>query len=413
MLSSHYLETLAESIMDLYSRLDEAIAKDIARRLIKSSGQITEGARWQIKQLQEAGLLYQDVLQLVSRETTATERELARIFEDAAVKSVEYDNRIYEAAGLNPLPVRQSPAMMQVLKAGLAKTGSSIKNLTVTTALSAQQIYIDASNMAYMQVISGAFDPATAVRNAIRQASKQGAWVQYPSGHKDRLDVAIRRAVMTGVGQTCGEIGMTNAKEMGCDLMEITAHSGARPDHARWQGRIVSLSGAQGYLSLRDIGYGEAGGFQGCNCRHDWYPYFPGTKRVYSEEELERMEKATVTYQGKELPLYQATQMQRAAEREIRALKRETAALDEDIQAAKESGKTAISDGLAADHAAAAKRLKERQDKLADFVKETGLKNDSSRTFVHGYGRAQSARAVAARKNLGKAQKDDPIKSEK
>lgn len=40
-----------------------------------------------------------------------------------------------------------------------------------------------------------------------------------------------------------GEISLANAKDMEQDLMEISAHAGARPSHAEWQGQIVSLSG--------------------------------------------------------------------------------------------------------------------------------------------------------------------------
>lgn len=403
MLDPGYLDRLAEDIILLYSRLDESIALDIARRLVKNSGRLTNMALWQIKQMQEAGVLYEDVLRMVSRYVSASERELARIFRDAAAEAVEFDSRIYEAAGLTPVPVRQSPAMMQALKAGLQKTNASVKNLTATTAKAAQQTYINACNLAYMQVTSGAFDPASAVRNAIRQAQKSGGVVTYPSGHRDRLDVAIRRSVMTGVAQTCGEISKTNAESMGCDLMEITAHSGARPSHAMWQGRIVSLSGREGYLSLHDIGYGDAGGFQGCNCRHDWYPFFEGVSaRAYTETALRRMEESAVDYKGEKIPRYQATQMQRAMEREIRAAKREAAALDAAMQEAEKRGKTELLAGLRVDHGQAAQKVKQKQDKLKDFIEKTGLRQDSSRTFVSGYGRAEAARAVAARKRKEK-----------
>ena len=97
----------------------------------------------------------------------------------------------------------------------------------MTTASQAQQAYIRAATLAEMQIESGAFDYATAIRNAVQSAAQEGAWVSYPSGHRDRLDVAVRRAVLTGVGQTTGQIGLAYAQDMGCDLMEITAHAGA------------------------------------------------------------------------------------------------------------------------------------------------------------------------------------------
>ena len=89
--------------------------------------------------------------------------------------------------------------------------------------------------------------------------------------------------IITGVNQTCGKLQELRADEVGWDLMELTAHSGARPSHMSWQGKIVSRSGKKGYLSLDDIGYGTATGFKGVNCRHDWYPYYKGSTRTYTQ----------------------------------------------------------------------------------------------------------------------------------
>ena len=84
------------------------------------------------------------------------------------------------------------------------------------------------------------------------------------------IESAVRMNIITGVTQTCGKLQELRADEVGWDLMELTAHSGARPSHMSWQGKIVSRSGQKGYLSLDDIGYGTVTGFKGVNCRHDW-----------------------------------------------------------------------------------------------------------------------------------------------
>ena len=142
------------------------------------------------------------------------------------------------------------------------------------------------------------------------------------------LDV-YKRQVLTGVSQTVGKLQMQRAQEMGQDLMELTAHAGARPTHAVWQGKLVSLSGRPGYLSLTDIGYGDPAGFKGVNCGHDWYPYFEGlSEPAYTPEQLRQYNDRTVKYDGKEMDLYDATQHQRYIERQIRRWKRESSALD-------------------------------------------------------------------------------------
>lgn len=228
-------------------------------------------------------------------------------------------------------------------------------------------------------------DYQTAVRRAIQDASGAGASVLYPSGHIDKLDVAVRRAVLTGVNQTCGKISLTLAEEFGCDLMEITAHAGARPEHAVWQGKIVSLSGRRGYLTLSDIGYGTGAGFMGWNCRHSWNPFFEGiSERNYTPEQIEKLNARDIEYDGEKYTEYEISQMQRKMEREIRATKRELTAFD--------------AAGLKEDFARQSVKLKAQEQKLKDFTRATDRRVDSARVQVQGFGHSQASMAVLANK---------------
>ena len=232
MLSPEYYEGCADDIVQLYQQLEDDIISDVVRRIMQT-GKVTATARHQIEQLQEAGLLYDDILQIIANQTDATSQQVRALFEDAGVETVEIDNEVYRENGLVPVDIRQSPAMRRTLEAGYRKTLGNMKNLTLTTANTSQMAYINACNSAYMQITSGAFSYQEAIKQAVQRTAQQGATVLYPSGHTERIDVAVRRAVLTGVGQTCREIGMMNAEECGCDLMEISAHSGARPSHAK------------------------------------------------------------------------------------------------------------------------------------------------------------------------------------
>lgn len=391
MLTPEYLEYCADDIVRLYSQLDESIIRDITRRIIKT-GNISETARWQIEKAQQGGLLYDDVIAEIAKITDATENHIKALFEDAGIKSVEYDNAIYEKAGLPIPPTRMSPVAYQMLAAGANKTTGNLKNLTMTTANTAQSAFINACTMAEMQIESGAFDYKTAIRNAVKNTSKQGTTVLYPSGHTDKLDVAVRRAVLTGVSQTTGQVALQNAKDMDCDLMEITAHSGARPDHAVWQGRIVSLSGQKGYFSLNDIGYGTGAGFKGWNCRHDWFPYFEGiSKRAYSEEDLQAIENETITYNDKSYTEYEATQIQRKMERTIRATRRELVGLDELAK----NGDTVAK----AEFESLSVKLKKQEEKLKDFCNTTDRNINTFKVQVDGFNKSVSRKAVWANKN--------------
>lgn len=393
MLPPDYLEHVADDVLELYSELDQTIVRDIVRRLVKT-GEVTSTARWQLAIAQESGLLYDQIIAEVARCSNASEQQVRTVFEDAGVKAVYFDAEIYKAAGLSPPPLAISPAALQVLNAGVIKTNGYLRNLTMTTANQAQQAYISAATLAEMQVESGAFDYATAIRNAVRSAAKEGAWVQYPTGHRDRLDVAIRRAVLTGVGQTAAQISIAYADDMGCDLVETTAHAGARPSHMEWQGRVFSRSGrSPKYPDFESsTGYGTGSGLCGYNCRHSFFPFFEGLSALaYPRERLQEYENQTVIYEGEKFLFYDATQMQRSMERNIRSIKRELAAYDEAIK----SGAS-----MQGEFEAAAVKLKRQEAKLYAFLRQTELGKDSARLQVAGFGRSQAQKAVWANKRV-------------
>jgi hypothetical protein len=393
MLTPDQLAHCADDILKLYSQLEEEIVRDVARRISKT-GVITETGKLQLNAMQELGTLNSDILKSLSKYTDKTEEQLQKLFEDAAVTATEYDNEIYRANGLNPKSIKVSATQMQTLEAGYKKTSGNLSNLTRTTAVTSQTGFINACTLAEMKSESGAFSPQQAIVDAIKQVASEGAFVLYPSGHRDRLDVAVRRNVMTGIGQTTGEICLANARELGCDLMEITAHAGARPSHASWQGQIVSLSGRKGYLSLSDIGYGEGDGFKGWNCRHDWFPYFEGSTRMYSEKDLKELDAENIEFpDGSMHTLYEAEQYQRALERKIRETKRILAAQDEFFNnTSSESMKKAIKNNF--DDFSI--KLKRQEAQMNTFCEKTGLLVDNARVQKYSFGRSTAQKAVSS-----------------
>ena len=379
MLPPVFLESAADDILALYGALDTRIVKSISQRLLHYGG-VTAATAWQADMVQQSGLLFEDVIAAVAAITKQSDAAVRTLFENAGLAAVQYDGEIYTAAGLSAPPLRLSPRAMQTLAAGFRKTNGALRNLTMTTALEAQQSFIRAATAAEMMVESGAFDAATAVRTVIKEAAIGGAFVQYPSGHRDHLDVAVRRAVITGTNQTCAEISMGYADDMGCDLVETTAHHGARPEHAVWQGRVFSRSGKHknypDFVSSTHYGYGD--GLCGWNCRHSFFPFFEGLSasaypRDYGDEKL-----------------YHDTQQQRGMERSIRATKRELVALD----AAKKEKLAGAKD----DFSAAAVKLKKQEAKLQDFITAHGLQKNTSRTGVNGFGHSTAGKAVWADK---------------
>lgn len=394
MLTPEYYENCTRQLVELYSELDNAIISDITRRLVKN-GEMTETAKWQAKQLQEAGMLYDDILIEISERSGQSQEEIRRIFKDAGITATRNDNVFAKVAGFSEIRTF-SKAALQTLNAGYVKCSGDMSNLTLTTANTSQQLYISAVNNAYMQIMSGAFDYNTAIRNAVKAAAAEGSEIIYPSGHRDKLDVAVRRAVLTGVGQTCRQLSEINAHDMGTDLMEITAHAGARPSHAEWQGKVVSLSGRKGYLSKSDIGYGTGDGFGGWNCRHDWYPFFEGiSKRAYTVERLKELNAKNIEYNGEMYTEYEISQMQRKMERDIRQLKREAVAAD---TGAKNASSEELAKQFSDEFTQTSVKLKAKEQKLKDFLNETGQLSDSSRVWSNGFDRSVSQKAVWANK---------------
>lgn len=414
MLTPSEYDHLCDQLMVIYNDLENSIINDMVRRITRM-GRVSEATVWQAKQLQESGMLFDDILAEIAKRSDATENQVRALFQDAGIQSIQNDNYFYEQAGFGSI-TKLSPAAAQVLEAGYAKCSGELKNLTLTTAISSQQMYISACDSAYMQVSSGAMDYGTAIRRAVQAAADGGAYVWYPSGHKDRLDVAVRRSVLTGVGQTVRQLSVTNASDMGADLMEITAHAGARPEHAEWQGKLVSLSGknAGRYIdgakvySLKEIGYGSGDGFGGWNCRHDWFPFFEGvSSRAYSDERLKELNAKNIEYDGKMYTEYEIDQMQRALERDIRNKKRSVSAANAGLDAAIDENVKKQMQGM---FDAESVKLKEAEKKLKNFLEETGQLPDSTRVWVNGFDKSLSQKAVWANKNLlQKLDKNDII----
>ncbi len=378
MLTPQQWEQIGKQVQDLYTQLELEVIEEIAQR-IANVGYANTVVRNDIKIAQEMGRVYQEVIQLVAKYNYTTEDKIKSIFEEAGTKSLDYDDKIYKMAGLETIPLKQSTNMWQLLEATALKTNNNLNNLVMTTANTSQTIFYNAMNKAYMEVVTGVKSYTQSIIDTIKEVSKQGAHVIYPSGRKLSLESAVRMNIVTGVNQTCGKLQLMRAEELEWDLMELTAHVGARPSHAKWQGQIVSRTGKAGYLSLQDIGYETATGFKGVNCRHDWRPYSEGSTRTYTEKELKTMANEKVTYNGKQIRRYEASQIQRKMERQIRQDKKDMAGLQGSlINANSDLDRNKIKQELEQ----AKLTMKLHNTILNEFLEQTGFRKDYSRLQV-------------------------------
>lgn len=399
-------EPSADRIIALYQQLEDDILSAVIRRILKM-GYVSEASKHQLEVLQAAGLLYDDIVQLIADRTDACTAQVKALFEDAGVQTVSIDNSLHEAAGALPIDIRQDSSTRQVLEAGYKKTLGTMRNLVSTTATQTQTAFIQTCDRIYMQVSSGAFSYQEAIMNALRALADTGATVSYPTGHTDRMDVAVRRCVLTGVSQTAAAVSLRQAEDAGCYLMEITAHSVARPDHAKWQGQLVTITGKDAgkiidglrVFTLSEIGYGSGEGFKGWNCRHNWHAYYPGFSTPnYTQEELKKLDEPCISYNGKLYTEYEVSQMQRAQERRVRAWKRRCITAQESVNSATDEATRATAQ---AEFDRSARYLKANEAKLKDFCRQTGQDRDRFREQVLGFNRSTAQKAVHAAKKSG------------
>ena len=237
---------------------------------------------------------------------------------------------------------------------------------------------------------TGAFDYKTAVKRCVDSLADEMPFVTYPGGHTDTLEVAARRAILTGVNQTAGKLQIARMDEMGCRFVETTAHGGARPSHAAWQGQRFHRGGAVDYKGRHypdfeaATGYGTGEGLCGWNCRHSFYACYPelGDSPAWTREALAALDRRDIPWKGKKYTAYEISQMQRARERNVRRWKKRYLAQD--------------AAGL--DTTESAVRLKAARQSLADFARATGGRVDTARTSVPGFGRSAAGRASWAGK---------------
>ena len=368
MLKPEYLQRVPDGMIKLYAQAEADILADMARR-ISTYDYWIPAVEHQAKMLEEAGMVREEILARLKTLTGRTDKELRQLMQEAGTAALKSDDAVYRRQGLHPPPVSASEDLQKVLQAGYEKTAGTFRNLTRTTARTAAHRFAQALDRAYMQITLGGMDSGTAIRSTIKQLSAEGVGaIRYPTGRTDTIEVAVRRAVVTGVNQMALRLQDARADEMGADLVEVSAHAGARPSHAQWQGGIYSRSGkSRKYPDfVKATGYGTGAGLGGWNCSHSFRPWFEGMSRTYDKALLKEYQAKDYEYNGVRMTEYEALQEQRKIERSIRRWKREQNAL----QAA----------GL--DSSEASAKITEWNRRQKDFLEQTGLKADGTRVAV-------------------------------
>ena len=329
-MNREYKESLSRKIEKNYSDLEMRIMEDIVRR-IKKTGKITSTADWQINRLRILGNSSEDIEKMLKEALEASYPEMFELYDQVIEWEYVRNKDIYEQINAEFIPYEENEELQQITNALIQQTNADLQNITqslgfyldygggkpvLTPLAEVYQKYLDA---ACMDIVSGAFDYNSVVRRVVSQLTNSGLrQIDYASGRANRVDVAARRAVMTGITQLTGHISDMNAKKLGTEYYEVAWHAGARPTHQVWQGKVWNKE-----QLVTVCGLGTVTGLEGANCYHERYPFIPGiSERNWTDEWLDkknREENTPKTFNGKEYTLYEAKQKQRQMETAMRA----------------------------------------------------------------------------------------------
>ena len=366
MLTPEYLNLIEfNDVVELYNKLNIDITADIITR-ISTMDDITAVSKKQMKILLQinGAEVFNKALEKTSLLTRETKNALKLLFENMAKEDMQGYKELYK---YRDKLFKLSENQYKILNQGLQQTNRLLKNMTNTIAFQSQQAYVNAVDEAYMKTVIGAFDYNTAINTAVQRLADQGITLKDKLGRNVQLETAVRRNVLSGIHETANNINRSIEDDLGCNGYEVTAHLGARPTHAEAQGKQYAISnedakkyGLEPWSDVSDL-------WNEYNCRHTYFGIILGiSKPIYNSKELKEFKNATVTLNGKQVPYYEATQIQRSYENNIRKIKRSIQTLNKvGIESSKQRSK-----------------LRQLQMKQTAFCKETGLKKDYSRMKI-------------------------------
>ena len=376
MFDADEIKRIPEWLGKVFLSLEYDVIMDIVRRLSLAK-EITRSADWQLYRVTQLRTYERDYKKLIQTFLGSTEKELDQMLREMLEKSYARDKRLYEAQGIPFVPLEENDQMLQLMDAVYRQTVDAAENITRTqiivirgpTKLTSETpvAYFQRKlNEATVEISTGVFDYNAAIKKTVSELASSGIRVvEGDKGRRWSIDVAARRAIMTGLAQLTGQVAQINAEKLGTDYFEVSAHPTARPSHAVWQGRVYSSA------QLKTIcGLGTGPGLCGWNCYHHYDAFIPGiSKRKYTDEDLRDMLNKAQTvkeYGGKRYTMYEATQAMRAMERAMRRQELDIAALN---AAGEDSNPVKI-------------RRRETYKRYKDFAETFGLQEEIQRVTL-------------------------------
>lgn len=340
MFTPEVTEAIPIALEQIFDSLQMSIMTEIVRMLLEAA-EIIPSTGYKMSRLYDLGTSKKRIKDIVARTLNLSDKEVENIFTNITESGYNEAESAFIEQGKEFIPYAENEPLQQFVRAVQAQTQGECKNITQSMGFAKRQpdgslgftpaadYYQETLDKAVTEIASGASDYNTVLEKTVTEMTNSGLrTVDYASGHSNRVTVAARRAVTTGLNQVVGKINEENAEKLGTNYFEVSWHSGARPTHQVWQGRVYSKEELESVCGL-----GTVTGLCGANCYHSYSPFTPGiTPRTYTDEQLDQMnaeENESVEYNGKNYTKYEATQRQRRLETTMRAQRQKIKLLEE------------------------------------------------------------------------------------
>ena len=254
--SPEILDALSEELTELFRGLDLKLLEEMCSRL-KIADQLNEVTVQDIRALRAHGIDLEDIKKAIREATEIGAEKLDKLLDDVMARNQQYYTGMIDLAGVT---APEQLISHEDIYAIHEQTKGRYRNITQSMGflvregrrrvmLPPAQAYQWALDNALMQIQSGAISYNQAIAEAVKQLADSGLkTVSYESGHVDSVDVAVRRAVMSGVNALNQRYREQSMDYLGTNLVEVTAHLGARKipgplgfeAHSEWQGRVFA-----------------------------------------------------------------------------------------------------------------------------------------------------------------------------
>lgn len=383
--TSGEIEGIPVNLVRTFSDMENRVMARIVETLKNNGADITRAVDWQLHRLNELGKTDKEIKEEIQRALDLSDEEIDRVYSDTLQESYIRDKTLYENMGQPFVPYDENLELKQLVSAVIQQTKNECRNITQSLGFAKKQpdgkitytslgdFYRNKLDSGLMEIATGITDYNTVLNRLVTEMTNSGMrWVDYESGWSNRVDVACRRALLTGYNQIVAKVNEDNAENLGTEHFEVSYHSGARPTHQVWQGRVYTKKELETVCGL-----GTVTGLCGANCYHSYSPFIYGVdERTYTDEELDRMNAEDNTpreYNGKQYTKYEALQRQRRLETTMRAERQKINLLTQG--------------GADEDDILAAKvRYNGTSDEYVKFSRAMGLPQQRQRVTVDGLG---------------------------